>query len=145
MTSFFNHFEILTVKNIVILSTLQKIFCTQFLKVHSDKHSKKKKNKWTVFQQKFQNFYNVIFIKSLCLIYMHQFTTELKVYFNYIKVNLCYKLSTYNAESKTASENTDSDLNTSENEFYKWFNEQFEQNEQNKQKEKNSFNTADKE
>ena len=76
---------------------------------------------------------------------MHQFATELKVYFNYTKVNLCYELSMYNAESKAASENTDSDLNTSENEFHEWFNEQFEQNEQNKQKEKNSFNTADEE
>ena len=76
---------------------------------------------------------------------MYQFATELKVYFNYTKVDLCYELSMYNAESKTASENTDSDLNTSENEFHKWFNEEFEQNEQNKQKEKNSFNTADEE
>ena len=145
MTSFLNHFEILAVKNTATLSALQKIFCTQFLKVHPDKHSKKKKNKWTAFQQELQNFYNVIFIKSLHLIYMHQFATELKVYFNYTKVNLCYELSMYNAESKAASENTDSDLNTSENEFHEWFNEQFEQNEQNKQKEKNSFNTADEE
>ena len=145
MASFFNHFEVLTVKNTATLSALQKIFHTQFLKVHPDKHSKKKKDKWTALQQGLQNFYNVIFIKSLCLIYMHQFTTELKVYFNYTKVNLHYELSMYNAESKTASENTDSDLNTSENEFHKWFNEEFEQNEQNKQKEKNSFNTADEE
>ena len=143
MTSFLNHFEILTVKNTVTLSALQKIFCIQFLKVYSDKHSKKKKNKWTVFQQELQNFYNITFIKSLCLIYMHQFATELKVYFNYIKVDLYYELSMYNAESKTASEDTDSDSDTNENKFHEWFNEQFEQNEQNKQKEKNSFNTAD--
>ena len=144
MTSFLNHFKILTVKNTVTLSALQKIFHSQFLKVHSDKHSKKKKNKWTALQQELQNFYNIIFIKSLHLIYMHQFITELKVYFNYTKIDLCYELSMYNVKSKTASESTDSDLNT-ENEFYKWFNKQFEQNEQNKQKEKNSFNTADEE
>ena len=51
----------------------------------------------------------------------------------------------YNAESKTASENTDSDLNTNKNKFYEWFNKNFKQNEQNKQKKKNSFNTADEE
>ena len=145
MTSFLNHFEVLTVKNTVILSALQKIFCIQFLKVHPDKHSKKKKNKWMTLQQELQNFYNVIFIKSLHLIYIHQFATELKVYFNYTKVDLHYKLSMYNAESKTASEDTDSDSDTSEYKFHEWFNENFEQNEQNKQKEKNSFNTADEE
>ena len=75
---------------------------------------------------------------------MHQFATELKAYFNYTKVDLCYELPMYNAESKAASESTDSDLDT-ENEFHEWFNENFEQNEQNKQKEKNFFNTADEE
>ena len=76
---------------------------------------------------------------------MHQFATELKAYFNYTKVDLCYELPTYNAESKAASENTDSDLDTSEDGFHEWFNEEFEQNEQNKQKEKDPFNTADEE
>ena len=118
MASFPNHFEVLAVKNTATLSALQKTFCTQFLKVHSDKHSKKEKDKWTALQQGLQNSYNVIFIKSLCLAYMHQFATELKAYFNYTKVDLCYELPTYNAESKAASENTDSDLDTSEDGFH---------------------------